>query len=64
MSIATVITILSILNGLLSVAKDAPTVLAEAQSLLAKIEPHVDQLNDDAKAQFEALRLRIQATAS
>ena len=52
MSIATVLTILSLVNGLLSVAKDAPSVIDETKSLLAKIEPHVEAAGDDVKKAF------------
>lgn len=52
MSVATIITILSIINGLLSVAKDAPAVIAEAKTLLAKIEPHVSAAEDSVKSAF------------
>lgn len=52
MSIATVITILSVINALLSVAKDAPAVIDEAKSLLAKVEPHVATATTEVKQQF------------
>lgn len=42
-------------------AKDAPAVIDEAKSLLVKVEPYVSAVNADAQAQFEALRLRVQA---
>lgn len=52
MSIATIMTILSIVSGLMSVAKDAPAVIDEAKSLLAKVKPHVDAAGDDVKRAF------------
>lgn len=58
MTLATIITILGLVNGLLNVVKDAPVVIDEAKSLLAKVEPFIDQANDDIQAQFEALRAR------
>lgn len=61
MSIATIITILSIVNGLLSVAKDAPAVIDEAKSLLAKIEPHVEAGDDDVKKAFAEARAKVSA---
>lgn len=61
MSVATIIAILSIVNGLLSVAKDAPAVVVEAKSLLAKIAPHVDAAGDDVKAAFTAAQTKVSA---
>jgi hypothetical protein len=53
MGISTILTILSVINGLLSVAKDAPAVIEEVKSLLAKIKPHVDATSDaNVKASF------------
>lgn len=59
MSIATIITILSIVNGLLSVAKDAPAVIEEAKSLLAKVEPHIASASDDVKRTFVELQAKL-----
>lgn len=61
MSVATIITILSIVNGLLSVAKDAPAVIDEAKSLLAKIAPHVDAAGDDVKQAFAKAQAKVSA---
>lgn len=61
MSVATIIAILSIVNGLLSVAKDAPAVVVEAKSLLAKIEPHVEAAGDDVKAAFGEAQAKVSA---
>lgn len=52
MSVATILTILGIINGLLSVAKDAPAVIEEAKSLLAKVKPHAEAAGDDVKQAF------------
>jgi hypothetical protein len=46
MSLATIVTILGIVNTLLTIAKELPDVIDEAKSLLAKIEPHVLALNE------------------
>jgi len=59
MSIATIITILEIVNGLLAVAKDAPGVIDEAKSLLAKVEPHIASANEDVQGLFGRLQARV-----
>lgn len=59
MSIATVMTILSIVNGLVSIAKNAPQVMQEARSLMDKVRPHIDATNDEAKAAFAALQAKL-----
>lgn len=58
MAIATILTIFGILNDLFSVAKDAPAVLDEIRSLLAKIEPFVDTAGATIRVQFNALKAR------
>lgn len=59
MTAATVLTILGIVNGLLTLAKDAPSVMEEARSLIAKVEPYIDGTNDEVKRQFDALKARL-----
>jgi len=52
MSPATVLLIINIINGLINVGKDAPTVMEEARSLVAKIQPHIATMNDEVRRQF------------
>lgn len=55
MTPATVLVILEIINGLLTAAKEAPTVLEEVRSLIAKVGPHVEDAGDAAKNAFQAV---------
>lgn len=59
MPVTTLLTILSIVNGLLSVAKTAPEVLTEARSLMAKVEPHIQTAGVYAATEFEGLWERL-----
>jgi hypothetical protein len=59
MSIATILTIINIVNGLLTAAKEFPSLLDEARSLLAKVEPFVDQAGSAVRGEFDALKARV-----
>lgn len=59
MTPATVLTILGIVNGLITLAKDAPSVMEEARSLIAKVRPHVDAAGDEAKAALSAVQAKV-----
>lgn len=61
MSVATILTILSLVNGLIDVAKGAPQVAAEAKSLLSKVQPYVAEAGVDVATEFEAARERLAA---
>lgn len=60
MSAATILTILSIVNGLFGVVTEAPAVVDEIKSLLAKIAPHVDGTNAEVKRAFESAQAKLQ----
>jgi hypothetical protein len=59
MPFTTVLLILNVVNGLLTVVKTLPTVKTEIQSLLAKISPHVNSAGKDAQAAFIAAQQRL-----
>jgi len=61
MSAATILTILSIVSALFGVLKDAPAVIEEIKSLLAKVSPYVDGANAVVKQDFEAARAKLAA---
>lgn len=59
MSIATILTIIGIVNGLITLGKDAPGVIDDAKSLLAKISPHVDAAGDDVKKALADVQAKL-----
>ena len=59
MSPATILTIIGIVNGLITLAKDAPSVIEEANSLLAKIAPHVDAAGDGVKGAYSDAHAKL-----
>lgn len=59
MTATTILTILGIVNGLLTVAKDAPAVVEEARSLIAKVQPHVDGAGEEVKSAFSAVQAQL-----
>jgi hypothetical protein len=58
MSAATILTILGIVGELISIAKDAPAVIDEVKSLLAKVGPYVDEANVEVKRNFETAQAK------
>jgi hypothetical protein len=60
MTIATVLVILNVINGLLSVAKGLPEVQKQVQFLLETVSPHVNAAGKDAQAAFIAAQQRLQ----
>lgn len=63
MSAATILTILSIVSSLFGVVKDAPAVIDEIKSLLAKVQPYVDGTNAEVKRAFESAQSKLQGIA-
>lgn len=61
MSVATIITILSIVNGLISIAKDEPEAADHAKTWLAKVQPHIATAGDDVKQAFAAAQVKVSA---
>jgi hypothetical protein len=59
MPIATVLTILNIVNTLFSVIKSAPGVQQEIQSLLEKVAPHVQAAGTDPQSSYIAAKQRL-----
>ena len=59
MTAATILTILSIVSALFGVVTEAPAVVAEIKSLLAKIAPFVDGANAEVKRSFDAAQARL-----
>lgn len=56
MSLATVVTIFGLINTLLTIVKEVPSVLTEIQSLIAKVEPHVTGPGGDLMMVFNGLK--------
>lgn len=63
MTAATVLTILGIINGLIGVATGAPSVIAEAKSLLEKVRPYAHELGVDVATEFTAAEQQLQGMA-
>jgi hypothetical protein len=62
MELSTILEILSLINGLIDVAKDAPIVVQDAKSLLAKIEAHVQASKDAGlKANFADTQAKLRS---
>jgi hypothetical protein len=59
MPLATVITILNIVNALFGVIKELPGVQTEINSLLEKIAPHVNAAGPSPQAAFIAAKQRL-----
>lgn len=63
MSPATILMILSIVSSLFGVLQDAPDVIDEIKSLLAKVQPYVDCTNAEVKRTFESAQAKLQGIA-
>lgn len=59
MTAATILTILGIVNGLLSVAKAVPEVMDEVHSLLAKVSPHVEAAGAEVQKAFADIQAKV-----
>lgn len=52
MSAAAILTIISIVNGLVSIAKDSPAVVQHAKALLDVVRPHVQEAGVEVETAF------------
>lgn len=55
MTLAAIIELLGVISTLMNIAKELPGVMSEAKSLLEKIEPFIEDADDDIKAEFARL---------
>lgn len=61
MSPATILALIEIVNGLLTIAKTVPTVMEEVHSLLVKVSPHVDAAGADVQKAFADIEAKVAA---
>jgi hypothetical protein len=59
MTAATILTILDIVSSLFGVIAEAPAVIEEIKSLLAKVQPYVDAANGEVQRAFEDAQQRL-----
>jgi hypothetical protein len=59
MTAATILTILGIVSSLFGVIAEAPAVIEEIKSLLAKVQPHVDAANAEVQRSFDDAQQRL-----
>lgn len=61
MSAATILTLLGIVNGLITLAKSTPAITAHAKALLATVEPYVQDAGVEVATEFVAAQQRLEA---
>lgn len=59
MSAASILTIISIVNGLVSIAKDSPAVVAHAKALLDLVQPHIQEAGVEAETAFVSAEQKL-----
>jgi hypothetical protein len=61
MTPADILLAINIINGLITLAKNAPGFITHAKAIVAEIQPHIDAAGDDVKKDFAAARDKLAA---
>lgn len=61
MNLATVLSIISLVNGLISIAKEFPAAKARAALLLSDVQPYIQEAGVEAATAFESAKEALTA---
>ena len=59
MSAAAILTLIGIVNGIITFSNSAPGIVEHAKAILAVVEPHVAAAGDDVKKAFVEAQARV-----